>query len=56
MSRMEEKPLVALLAAIIYAGADDCERSAGYTAQSAVAQAIAILDEVTRQLTPAHPR
>jgi hypothetical protein len=36
---------IALLAAIIHAGADDNERESGYSAKSAVCRAVAILKE-----------
>jgi hypothetical protein len=42
---MDRNQLVAILAAIIYSGADDNERTPGYTPDSAVQKARAILRE-----------
>jgi hypothetical protein len=42
---MDERALVAIMAAIIYAGGDDNEKCSGYTPKSAVDRARAILDE-----------
>jgi hypothetical protein len=43
---MDERALVAIMAAIIYAGGDDNEKCSGYTPKSAVDRARAILDVV----------
>jgi hypothetical protein len=45
---MDERALLAILAAIVYSGADDPERPAGYTTAGAVATARLILDEATK--------
>ncbi len=43
---MDSKTLLAIMAAIIYSGADDCEKSSGYDAVGAVKKAQAILTVV----------
>jgi hypothetical protein len=50
---MDELQLVAIMAAIIYAGADDAEKSAGYTPSSAALKAKQILHETKQLLTGA---
>jgi hypothetical protein len=45
---MDRTQLVAILAAIIYSGADDSERAAGYTPVSAVEKARTILREAEK--------
>jgi len=43
---MKDKELIAIMAAIIFAGADDCEEAAGYRPKDAVDKAIEILTAV----------
>jgi hypothetical protein len=49
---MDETQLLAIMAAIIYAGADDSQRAAGYTPVSAAVKAQTILREVKRATGP----
>jgi hypothetical protein len=44
----ERAALVAIMAAIIYAGGDDNQHAAGYTPRTAVDKARDILDEATK--------